>query len=102
MMIQRALSLLAAVFLVLAVGLATYGARAMSLEFALRRVDRSLLDSLYLWVNRSFGQLAWTEVVQPVLVRPAWMPCAALGLLFLTLGIILSYRTHPGKPRGRG
>lgn len=99
MIVQRFLAAVAVMFLGLAVALGTYGARDLSLEFALRRLDRTLLDWLYVWVTRTFGILAWTEIVQPILVRPAWATCAALGVILMGLVLYISYKLDPRRRR---
>lgn len=102
MIVTRFLAAVAAFFLVMAVGFGTYGARSMTLEFAVRRMDRTALDTLYVWVNSNFGILAWTEIVQPVLVRPAWLSCATVGIILMGLAITVSYKLDPRHKRKPG
>lgn len=102
MIVQRVFAALAAFFLVSAVGLATFGARAMTLEAALRMVNRGLVDALFLWTEQSLGTWVWVRLIQPLLVRPAWLPAACIGLICLGVVVSLSYRTTPGSSQRRG
>lgn len=101
MIVQRVLAAIAAFFLVMAGALVAYGARGLSMEFALRRMNRTLVDSLYAGVTNTFGMWAWTELVQPVLVRPAWVSCASLGVILMGIVFTLSFKTDPRR-RKRG
>jgi hypothetical protein len=100
--VQRVFAALAAFFLVGAVALATFGARAMTLEVALRMINRGLVDALFAWTEQTFGTWAWTRLAQPLLVRPAWLPAACLGLIALGVVFSLSYRAKPGSSHRRG
>lgn len=102
MILQRVFAALAAFFLVSAIGLATFGARAMTLEGALRTINRGLVDGLYVWIDGVLGTWVWTSLAQPLLVRPAWLPAAALGLVCLGVVLSLSYRSKPGSSQKRG
>jgi hypothetical protein len=80
------------VLLVCAVGLATLGSRAISLGRGLANLDGRLEEGLRSWTLHLFGPWAWTELVTPLLVRPAWLLPASLGLIFMGLSLSLSYR----------
>lgn len=102
MILQRVFAALAAFFLVAAVALATFGARAMPLEVALRMINRGLVDALFVWTEQAFGTWVWTRLVHPLLVRPAWLPAACLGLIALGVVVSLSYRSKSGSSHRRG
>ena len=102
MIAQRVFAALAAFFLVSAIGLATFGVRAMTLEAALRTINRGLVDGLFLWTDRVLGAWVWTSVAQPLLARPAWLPVAAFGLGCLGVVVSLSYRSKSGSSHKSG
>jgi hypothetical protein len=98
---QRVLAVIAAILLVSAVGVATFGPESVSLGQALSLLDDSLLDVLMKWSNRVFGSWAWGAVVQPLLVRPAWLVPASSGIVCSGLALSLSNRktTHRSHRR---
>jgi hypothetical protein len=89
---QRVLAIAAAVFLVAAVGIATFGAESISLGQALNLLDHDVLDKLPAWSSRTFGDWMWVSMVRPLLVRPAWLIPAALGMVSGGLSVSLSSR----------
>jgi hypothetical protein len=99
--VQRALAVAAAVLFVLAVGVATFGAGSMSLGQALYLIDQGAVDKLLTWASRAFGPWIWGSVMQPLLVRPAWLLPAALGIVCAGLSLSLSNRksTHRSHRR---
>ncbi len=101
MIAQRVLAVIAAVLLVAAVGIATFGSESVSLGQALFLLDDSALDTLMKWSNRIGGHWAWGSVVQPLLVRPAWLVPASLGIICSGLALSLSNRktTHRSHRR---
>ena len=77
----RILAVLAAALFVGAVALATTGPGMVSLRAALTWLTSDNLENLQGWVARVLGAWAWTYIVQPLLIRPAWLPVASLGLV---------------------
>jgi hypothetical protein len=98
---QRAFAIAAAALFVLAVGVATFGAEAMSLSEALYLIDQGAVDKLLTWANHAFGPWVWGAVLQPLLVRPAWLLPAAGGVICTGLALSLSNRksTHRSHRR---
>jgi hypothetical protein len=98
---QRALAVLAAALLVAAVALATFGPESISLGQALYLVDSDFLDRLPGWCNRVLGHWAWQDIIQPLLLRPAWLLPASAGIVSAGLSMTLSYRktTHRSHRR---
>jgi hypothetical protein len=98
---QRALAIIAAVLLVAAVGVATFGPQSVSLGQALVLFDRDVLAKLPLWSTRLLGNWVWVSLIQPLLVRPAWLVPASLGLVCGGLSLSLSNRktTHRSHRR---
>lgn len=101
MILQRVLAVLAAVLLVAAVGVATFGAQSLSLGEALFLLDASSLNVLQHWLDKVWGAWAWRSVVQPLLVRPAWLVPASVGIVCTGLAFSLSNRktTHRSHRR---
>lgn len=92
MIAQRALAVIAAALLVAAVGIATFGAESMTLGQALVLLDHDILDKLPAWSGRVLGNWVWTAMIQPLLVRPAWLIPAAAGIVCAGLAASLSNR----------
>ena len=101
MIAQRALAVLAAVLLVAAVAVATFGAESISLGQALFLLDHDVLDKLPVWSSRMLGNWMWVSVIQPMLVRPAWLLPASLGLVCVGLSLSLSNRKTPHRSHRR-
>jgi hypothetical protein len=99
--VQRAFAVAAAVFFVLAVAAATFGAEALTLGQTLSLLDPGLADKLLSWTTRAFGPWTWTSLEQPLLVRPAWLLPAACGIICTGLSLSLSNRksTHRSHRR---
>jgi len=89
---QRVLAVVSAVLLVAAVGIGTFGPESISLGQALNLLDHEIVDKLPQWSTRTIGTWVWTSVIQPVLVRPAWLIPASLGLVCVGLSLSLSNR----------
>jgi hypothetical protein len=98
---QRVLAVIAAILLVAAVGIATFGAESISLGQAIYLLDHDVLDKLPLWSSRTLGKWMWVSVIQPLLERPAWLLPASLGLVCVGLSLSLSNRktTHRSHRR---
>jgi len=98
---QRAFAIAAAAFFVAAVAAATFGAGTMSLGQALYLLDPHALDKLLSWTNRAIGPWVWGSVLQPLLVRPAWLLPAAAGIICTGLSLSLSNRKSTRRSHRR-
>jgi hypothetical protein len=98
---QRILAVISAILLVAAVGIATFGPESISLGQALSLLDHDVLDKLPTWSTRMLGNWVWTSVIQPLLVRPAWLVPASAGIVCVGLSVSLSNRkpTHQSHRR---
>lgn len=97
-MFQRVLAVLAAVFLVGAVGVALIGPPDAPLGIELYALDR---EGLYAVQTHVAGWL-WDAVALPLLVRPAWLLPACVGILCGGLSLSLASRQRPQRtPRRR-
>lgn len=101
MNVQRVLAVIAAFFLVAAVAIATFGSGSLSVGQALNLFDHDILDRLPGWSIRIMGAWAWTSVIQPMLVRPAWLIPAFAGIVFAGLSMSLSNRKTTHRSRRR-
>ncbi len=101
MIAQRALAILAAILLVAAVAIATFGPQSVSLGQALYLLDHDILDRLPAWAKQVFGGWVWESVLQQLLVRPAWLLPASAGIICIGLSMSLSNRktTHRSHRR---
>lgn len=101
MIVQRVLAVISAVLLVAAVGIATFGPQSLSLRQALYLFDHDLIERLPLWSSRVLGNWMSSSVIQPLLVRPAWLIPASMGLVCMGLSLSLLNRktTHRSHRR---
>ncbi len=101
MIAQRALAVISAVFLVSAVAVATFGPESISLGQALYLFDHDVLGKLPDWTTRTLGPWMWNSVLQPMLVRPAWLVPASAGIIAAGLSMSLSNKKSPHRSRRR-
>ena len=93
----RILAVLASVLFVAAVGLATVGPEMVSLGGALAYLSTDAEVGLHGWLVRVFGAWSWSYVAQPLMIRPAWLPFGALGMVFA--GMALSWPARDATRR---
>jgi hypothetical protein len=98
---QRVLAVIAAVLLVAAVAIATFGPESISLGQAIDLLDHDVLDKLPIWSSRTLGKWMWVSVIQPLLERPAWLLPASAGLVCVGISLSLFNRktTHRSHRR---
>jgi len=99
--VQRVLAVLSAVLLVSAVAVATLGAEPMTLGQAIGMYDNELVSTLQGWAERHIGTWVWSDVEVPLLVRPAWLLPAALGLICLGISLTLGTRKSAHRSHRR-
>ena len=92
MIASRILAVLAAALFVGSVALATVGPGMVSLGAALTWLAGDGIDNLHNWVVRFLGPWTWNYIAQPLLIRPAWLPFASLGLVCAGVAVSLSGR----------
>jgi hypothetical protein len=98
---QRVLAVLSAMLLVGAVALAMLGPPSVPLGQVLFMVDHDLMDALHSGVERHLSAWLWENVAMPLMVRPAWLVPAGLGLICGGVSLSLSTRktTHRSHRR---
>ncbi len=101
MIAQRILAVLAAILLVGAVALAMLGPPAVPLGHALFMLDHDLMEGMHAFIGHHLHAWLWDNLVVPLLVRPAWLVPAALGLICAGMSLSLSTRksTHRSHRR---
>jgi hypothetical protein len=90
MIASRVLAALAALFLVIAVAIASLTPLGMTLGQGLMLMDSGWLA----WVQKHSASWMWTGVELPFLLRPLWLIPAAMGLICAGAAASLSF----GKP----
>ena len=100
-MLQRILAILAAMLLVGAVALAMLGPPAVPLGQVLFMVDHDLMEAVHGFIGTHLAAWLWDYLVLPLMLRPAWLVPAALGLLCGGASLSLSTRksTHRSHRR---
>jgi hypothetical protein len=89
---QRILAILAAVLFVVAVGLATVQPRVVTLGAVLAWLSPDGEPRLHNWLVRVVGAWSWEYLARPLVVRPAWLPPGALGLICAGVALTLPAR----------
>jgi hypothetical protein len=100
-MTQRILAVLAATLLVGAVALAMLGPPAVPLGQMLFLVDHDLMDAVHSFIGTHLAGWLWDYLIAPLMLRPAWLVPAALGLILGGMSLSLSTRksTHRSHRR---
>jgi hypothetical protein len=98
---QRTLAVLSAILLVGAVALATLGPGTITLGRALFDLGPDVPEGVHGWIERTLGTWAWTELALPLLVRPAWLLPASLGLICVGLSFSVSNRKSAHRSHRR-
>jgi hypothetical protein len=89
---QRTLAIIAAIFLVGAVALATLGPPGVPLGQTLILIDHDLLHAIQAFVETHLARWFWGYLLVPLLLRPAWLLPAAIGIICAGLSITLASR----------
>jgi len=99
--LQRVLAVLSAILLVGAVALATLGPPSVPLGQVLLMVDHDLTETLHTGIEQHLADWIWSDVALPLLVRPAWLVPASLGLLCAGAAFSVAGRKPAGRPHRR-
>lgn len=92
---------MAAVFLVGAVAVATLEPPDMPLGALLLALDHDLSAAIEDGMQARLSFWMWDDVVLPVLLRPAWLLPAAIGLVLTGVSLTLSTRQRSQRTHGR-
>jgi hypothetical protein len=95
-MAARVFAVLAAVFGVVAIAVASMSPRGHTLAQALGQVD----DLFLAWLQRHSMTWAWVWLEEPLLLRPVWMLPAILALVCCGLALSFNFgATSPSRRR---
>ena len=100
-MAQRILAVLAAVLLVGAVALAMLGPPEVPLGQMLFMIDHDLMEAMHRFVGSHLAAWLWDYLLAPLIVRPAWLVPAGLGLICGGMSLSLSTRKSPHRSHRR-
>jgi len=100
-LIARIFYVLAAVFLVGAVALASMLPPDMSLHEALHTIDAERADDLQHAMMNALGARFWEAVFVPLLMRPVWIGPLFLGLICVGGAVSASFHATPRANRRR-
>jgi hypothetical protein len=100
-MAQRVLAVLAAALLVGAVALAMLGPPGVPLGQVMFMIDHDLMDAVHRFVGTHLATWLWDYVVVPLMLRPAWLVPAALGLICGGASLSLSSRNSTRRSHRR-
>lgn len=101
MIATRILAVLAAILLVGAFTLATVLPPDFSLAAALPMLDHDLVQQAQGYANYYLPGWVWTHLATPLLVRPAWLLPAALGVIAAGAAATLASSAGPSRSRRR-
>ena len=99
--LQRIFSLLAAMLLVGAFALAVLGPQDLTLGQGLLLMDHTLLARARSSVVSTLSEGWWDRIAVPLLVRPAWLPAAAAGVVCGGVALTLGGGSAPRTRRRR-
>jgi hypothetical protein len=100
-MMQRVLAVISAVLLVAAVAIATFGPQSVTLGEGLHLVDPHFVDRMLAFSHRLWGDWAREALIQPLLLRPAWLIPASGGIICAGLSFSLSGRKSTRRSHRR-
>jgi hypothetical protein len=99
--LQRILTVLAAGLLVGAVALAILAPPSLPLGQLLLMLDNDATDAAHAFVGRHLSEWIWSDVAMPLLLRPAWLVPATLGLICAGAATSLHNKNTAGRPHRR-
>jgi hypothetical protein len=99
--VPRALAVIAAIFLVGGIAIAMLFPANMPLAQMIYTIDGNALDWVESSLRKAIPAWAWAWVVLPMLVRPAWLLPASIGIVAAGLSITFTRRAETGSPRRR-
>ena len=94
-MTARVFAVLAAVFLVIAVGIASLMPLGLPLSQGIQLMDRGGVE----WVRTHSTEWVWTWVELPFLLRPLWLLPACLGVV--CAGLAMTFNLGKASPSRR-
>jgi hypothetical protein len=99
--LQRILAVISAILLVGSVALATLGPPSVPLGQLLLMIDHGLTEALRSGIEQHLAAWIWSDMAVPLMVRPAWLVPAALGLICAGAAFSVSGRKTASRPHRR-
>ena len=99
--VPRALAVIAAIFLVGGIAIAMLFPANLALAQMIYTIDGNALEWVESSLRRAIPLWTWTWVILPLLVRPAWLLPASIGVIAAGLSITFTRRAETGSPRRR-
>jgi hypothetical protein len=99
--LQRIFAVLAATLLVGAVALAMLVPPSLPLGELLLMLDHDATDAAHAFVGRHFSEWIWSDLAMPLLLRPAWLVPATLGLICAGAATSISTSKTAGRSHRR-
>jgi len=94
-LVTRIFTVLAAIFLVGAIALATMLPPDMSLNEALHAIDAASADSIQHGMVGTVGKSFWDWAFVPLLMRPVWLLPLCLGLICIGGALTAGFHATP-------
>ncbi|HTI83049.1 MAG TPA: hypothetical protein VL614_21565 [Acetobacteraceae bacterium] len=101
MIAQRIFAVLAAALLVGAVAVAMLGPPEVPLGQMVFMIDHDLMNAMRSAIETHLASWIWAYLIAPVMVRPAWLVPAALGLICAGMAVTLSNRKSAHRSHRR-
>jgi hypothetical protein len=98
---QRVFAVLAAALLVGAVAVAMLGPPDVPLGQMIFMVDHDLMNGLHSGIEKHLTSWIWDYLIAPLMVRPAWLVPAALGVICAGAALTLSNRNPAHRSQRR-
>jgi len=99
--LQRILAVLAAALLVGAMALAILVPPGLPLGQLLLMLDHDATTAAHAFVGRHLSEWIWSNLAMPLLLRPAWLVPAALGLICAGVATSISTNKTAGRSHRR-
>jgi hypothetical protein len=96
---QRLVAVFAAVFLVGSIAIGSLTDPGWPLGQLLFAINPRLLASVDVGMRGAVPPWAWDWIVHPILIRPAWLIPACIGII--CVGLYVTLASRQGQPRSR-
>jgi hypothetical protein len=98
---QRVFAVLAAALLVGAVAVAMLGPPDVPLGQMVFMLDHDLMNAMHTGIEKHLASWFWDYLIAPLMVRPAWLVPAGLGLICGGTALTLSNRNPAHRSHRR-
>jgi hypothetical protein len=98
---QRIFAVLAAAMLVGAVALAMLGPPDVPLGQVMFMIDHDLMNAMHSGIERHLASWLWDYLIAPLMVRPAWLLPAGIGLILAGMALTFANRNPAHRSHRR-